>query len=377
MRTDCRVCGQSLFERPLLSYINMPAAAQCFPTAETLHTDAGTDLDLRQCSSCGLIQLSNAPVHYYKEVIRAAAFSDEMRAFRRVQFQDWIRAHGLEGRKVLEIGCGRGEYLALLDELSLQAFGTEYAAASVKSCLDQSLAVFEAFPSADGDRYDQGLFDAFICLNFLEHWPEPNDTLRGVWRNLSDGAVGLVEVPNLDMIIGKGLFSEFIADHLLYFTRDTLVFTLQYNGFEVIECKPVWHDYILSATVRKRVPTDLGFFEDYRQKISSDLRTFIERFPPGKVAVWGAGHQALAVIALAGVGGQIRYVVDSAPFKQGKFTPATHIPIVSPDTLAGDPVDAVIVMAASYSDEVGRIVRRDFPSVKHIAILRDYGLELL
>ncbi len=75
------------------------------------------------------------------------------------------------------------------------------------------------------------------------------------------------------------------------------------------------------------------------------------------------------------LGGKIRYVVDSAAFKQGKYTPATHIPIVAPETLGSDPVDAVIVMAASYSDEVARILRQKFPAGLEVVILRDFGLE--
>jgi hypothetical protein len=93
------------------------------------------------------------------------------------------------------------------------------------------------------------------------------------------------------------------------------------------------------------------------------------------VAVWGAGHQALAVMALADLGGKIRYVIDSAPFKQGKFTPATHIPIVAPEHLKTDPVDAIIVMAASYSDEVAKLIVEKYREHIEIAILRDYGLE--
>ena len=94
-----------------------------------------------------------------------------------------------------------------------------------------------------------------------------------------------------------------------------------------------------------------------------------------KVAIWGAGHQALAIISLTDLADKIRYVVDSAVFKQGKFTPATHIPIVSPDVLDSDPVDAVIVMAASYSDEVARIIREKFDGKINVSILRDFGLE--
>jgi len=80
-------------------------------------------------------------------------------------------------------------------------------------------------------------------------------------------------------------------------------------------------------------------------------------------------------LALLGLAGEIKYVVDSALFKQNKFTPATHIPIFSPDRLKTDPVGAIIVMAASYSDEVARIIRLEWGASMHVAILRDFGLE--
>ena len=74
------------------------------------------------------------------------------------------------------------------------------------------------------------------------------------------------------------------------------------------------------------------------------------------------------------MGDKIKYVVDSAPFKQRKFTPATHIPIVSPDKLISDPVDAIIVMAGSYSDEVVKIVRKEY-NIKNVAVLTNSGLK--
>ncbi len=328
-----------------------------------------------QCSACGLVQLSNPPVPYYREVIRASAFSEEMREFRRVQFEQWVDKYSLSGKKILEVGCGRGEYLELLGELPVDAVGVEFGQTSVDACADRKLSVHRAFMDADSPLLPDAPFDGFVCLNFLEHWPDPNATLQEICRNLADRSIGMVEVPNFDMILKMGLFSEFIADHLLYFTRDTLTFTLQRNGFEVLECEPVWHDYILSAIVRKRPRTDLTFFEDYRTRIATALNGFIDRFPANRVAVWGAGHQALAVIALADIGKRVKYVLDSALFKQGKFTPASHVPIVAPDTLLSDPVDAVIIMAAAYSDEVARTIRARYPASMKVAILRDHGLE--
>lgn len=373
--SKCRVCGHQFFAEPLLRYGNMPAVAQFLPDAGSLRDDTGVDLDVRQCSGCGLVQVDNDPVPYYREVIRAAAVSGEMREFRQGQFGGFIEKYGLKGKKVLEVGCGRGEYLSIMGEAGADAFGLEWAEESVRHCRECGLKVDRGYVESEAYKAQNGPFAAFCMLNFLEHLPDLNSVLAGIRNNLAEDGVGLVEVPNFDMMLRRNLFTEFTTDHLFYFTRETLTTALNINGFEVLECAEVWHDYIISAVVRKRRRMDLSRFHECRSKLKGELHGYIDRFGDGRVAVWGAGHQALAVIAMTGLAGRVRYVVDSAPFKQGKYTPATHVPIVPPDTLAEDPVDAVIVMAASYSDEVARIVRAKFDAVTGMAILRDYGLE--
>jgi hypothetical protein len=82
----------------------------------------------------------------------------------------------------------------------------------------------------------------------------------------------------------------------------------------------------------------------------------------------------LALISLLGIAPRIRYVLDSAPFKQGRFTPATHLPIVAPERLDEGEVDAVIVLAASYSEEVANLIAKRFGSRFKVAVLRDSGL---
>lgn len=374
-RVCCRVCSEPLPSEPCLHYTNMPCAAQGFPDDVSLAADRGVDLSLYQCDACGLVQLPDRPVPYYREVIRAAAYSPEMRVFREAQFADWALRYDLIGKPVLEVGSGRGEFLTLLHGAGVSASGLEYGADAVRASRAAGLRAARGYLSRRTGLLPGAPYHAFVTLNFLEHWPDPIGGLQAIARNLEDGGVGLVEVPNFDMILRQGLFSEFIADHLLYFTEDTLRFTLQRAGFEVLGCRPVWHDYILSAEVRKRPPLDVSYLELRRSTITDALRTFIGRFPSGQVAVWGAGHQALAVIALAGVAKDIRYIVDSAPFKQGRYSPASHIRIVAPEALINDPVKAVIVMAASYSDEVASILRQRFDPALSVAILRGDKLE--
>jgi SAM-dependent methyltransferase len=353
----------------------MPGAAQHFPDAASLERDTGCDLSLHECPDCGLLQLPGEPVPYYREVIRAAAFSSDMRAFRVKQLQQWIDQYELGGKRVLEVGCGRGEYLTLLAGCGVSAVGLEDGAGAVAQCRQAGLEAFPGFPDANLPRLPGAPFDGFMTLNFMEHWPAPIETLRAIQGQLAPGAIGLVEVPNLDMVLQEGLFSEFIRDHLSYFTRQTFSAALVRAGFEVLSLDSVWHDYILSAVVRKRVPTDLSALHAQQARITRNLHDFIAQFAPRSVAVWGAGHQALAVMALAGLKPYLRYVVDSAPFKQGKFTPATHLPIVAPTHLIHDPVEAVIVMAAAYSDEVARTIRERHGANMAVAILRPHGLE--
>jgi len=375
MSNTCKICGGDFFDKTLLCYENMPKAAQFLPTKETLISDEGISLKLLQCSLCGTVQLNNDPVPYYKDVIRSTSFSPAMIEFRKKQFFSLIQTHSLRGKKILEIGCGTGEYLPLLQELGVNAFGIEHSAETLKNALLQKKNIIPGFIETASTKITNAPFDAFLFFNFLEHLPNPNDVLRGIHYNLSELAVGIIEVPNFDMILKEKLFSEFISDHLFYFTKTTLMHLLEKNGFHVLECTEAWDSYILSATVKKRSPLPLSSFQEEQEKITQKLHGFTKPFK--KIAVWGAGHQAFTMISLSNITKKINYIVDSAPFKQNKFTPATHIPIHAPEKLLTDKVDAIIVMAAGYSNEVVKIILEKYDTGMSIAMLHHNDLKVL
>jgi hypothetical protein len=220
-------------------------------------------------------------------------------------------------------------------------------------------------------------FDAFSIFSFLEHWPNPNEGLSILHSLLSEGASGLVEVPNFELILSKGLYSEFTTDHIFYFDKKSFTFLLEKNGFEIVSMESIWYDYILSAEVKKKSSLDVSNFLKIQNSVKSQLNDFIDRFEPNQVAIWGAGHQALAVIAMAGIASRIKYVIDSASFKQGKYTPATHLPIVSPGVLLKDSPKSVVIVAAGYSDEIASIILEKYPTIENIAILREDRLEII
>jgi len=294
---NCRVCGGEFFDKPLLKYENMPKAAQNMPDFTEIKTEKGVDLEVCQCSGCGLVQLNNEPVSYYKEVIRASAFSDEMKAFRLKQFEEIIQKYSLKNKKIIEIGCGKGEYLSLMNKLDVDVCGIEYAQESVDYCKASGLDVAKMYIENENNIITEAPIDAFFILNFFEHLPDPNSTLRALYKNLTDDGIGIVEVPNFNMILQNNLFSEFISDHLFYFTKETLNTTLELNGFEIVECKEIWYDYIISVIVKKRKKLDISHFKNYQDKLKKEIKDYIARFGSGNVAVYGAGHQAMAIIS--------------------------------------------------------------------------------
>lgn len=372
----CKCCNREVKSKALFSMSNMPNSAQGFLDKEQLDKDKGCDIELYQCPYCGLVQLFCEPVPYYKEVIRAISVSEEMRNFRKKQFSNLSERFSLVGKKVIEYGCGKGDYLEVFREaVDCRLYGTEYNELSVEYCKSNGLNVQKAYLDDGKMVLPEGPFDFFYIMNFMEHMPYPSVFLEAALNNLSDDGIGLIEVPNSDMIFGESLYSELISDHLMYFTQETLTRLLTMNGFDVISCDVIWHDYIISALVKKRKGlSGFGFSENmnYMKSLISDyLKT---RYEYGSVAVWGAGHQAIANIGVLDIGKYLSCVIDSAAFKQNKYVPASHHLIVSPDILKEGKIRTVLVMGGSYSDEIAAYVLKNYPDVK-CCVLRERSLE--
>ena len=373
----CAVCGGEFHKPALLIFPDSPRSAQGFLDTPD-QADELVDLAIYQCRYCGLVQHDLSPVTYYRDVIRAVAFSKEMGEFRSEQLKEWLARARLKDKRLLEIGCGKGEYLELLTQSGAEnVYGIENSQISVNDAKKKGMNVERGYLAPGFTNPWPEKFDGFAIFSFMEHWPDPNGSLRALQNLLNDDALGLVEVPNFEFIVKNGLYSEFTVDHIFYFDRQTLRALIEKNGFEIISIESIWHDYILSAQVRKRRPQNPSIFIDKQNRIVEHLRRFANNYNSNEIVIWGAGHQALAVISMAKLQNIVSHVVDSAPFKQGKYTPATRLLIKSPKTLLIDKPKTVVVMAAAYSDEVVKTIRRDYPEIEQIAILREDQLEIV
>ena len=374
---NCHLCGAELFPESILQLEGMPKAAQYYPLAEELSTDTGITLNIHQCSGCGLVQLNSAPVDYFKEVITVATLSEKARQSRLIQIKELVDKFSLQGKKVLEVGSGKGEMLDVLEASGMQATGLEASLDSVKIGQSAGRRMVHGY-IGDICKISGGPFDAFICLNYLEHLPSPGIVIRNIYYNCSANAVGFVTVPNLEYLLKAKCFYEFVADHISYFTKQTLIHTFEGHGFDVLDCLTINEDNDIAAVVQKKKVLNItGQFCEVEALIA-EMRKIVADYKTKnkKVAVWGAGHRTLALISLGRLT-DLAYIVDSAKSKQGKFSPVSHLNIVPPRHLKNESVDLVIVMVPGlYPDEVLKTIE-DMDLDVDVAVLRYNKIELI
>jgi hypothetical protein len=389
----CIVCGSPLTKEPLMVLEGMPASAQDIPSKEELMEEKGISLNLCQCSSCGLVQFDCQPVEYYKDVIRSGGYSTTMVNLRTRQYRHLIETYHLEGKKLIEAGCGQGEFLSVLSNFPVEAYGIENRESLVAMAKEKGLNVWKQFAKegeilAPGDGSVNGPYDGFLSFNFLEHQPNPVSMLRCLADNLQDEGLGLITVPSLEYILEHDGYYELIRDHLAYYTFDTLRYTAEEAGFEVLEEEMINRD-TLSVIVRKKkqpakreddkkaVKIDVSGLIKSQDTIGSEMDQLIKELEAGgkRLAVWGASHQGFTLASTTRIGTFAKYMIDSAPFKQGKYAPASHLPIVPSEHFMTDPVDAILIVAPGYTEEIAGIIKEKFGRDVEILALKSNHLE--
>lgn len=385
--SNCILCKSRL--QPLLRMENMPASAQDIPDLSELAADKGIDLQLCECSHCHLVQLDCEPVGYYKDVIRAGGGSTTMEALRHAQYEEFIGLCHLENKKILEVGCGQGEFLSILAGYPVQSFGIEHKADLVEKARERGLLVERDFQESEVHDFLHAPFDAFTSFNFLEHQPDPVMYLKAIHHNLAEEAYGLITVPSFEYILENASFYEIIRDHIAYYTHESLEYLLRMSGFEVIQKSRVNRDTLAVIVKKSHAPvvdaankedgvlpdisgteqstlqanyTDISGLLRIKQSIRAEVDDLIcQATSQNKtIAIWGASHQGFTLCSTTGLSGRVEYIIDSASFKQGKYAPASHIPIVSPADAVADPVDIIVIVAPGYTKEIAGIIRRDF-----------------
>jgi hypothetical protein len=110
----------------------------------------------------------------------------------------------------------------------------------------------------------------------------------------------------------------------------------------------------------KRLDTYTAFAEQVRETKRALLEFLISVKRAGKRVVgYGAPGKGNTLLNYCGIGSDfIDFTVDRNPYKQGKFTPGSHIPILSPEQLAGSAADYILILPWNLKEEIVDTLRR-------------------
>jgi SAM-dependent methyltransferase len=223
----------------------------------------------------------------YKDVVRSGGLSATMVELRRRQYRYFIDVYNLRQKKFIEIGAGQGEFLAILKEFEVKAFGIEHNPELVEIGRSKGLVIQQGFAENEEIKFEDAPFDAFVSFNYLEHQPNPNGMLRCIFENVSDDAVGLVTVPSFEYIKQYNGYYELIRDHISYYTFETLETLFKNNGFTVLEKEIVNRD-TLSIIVQKKKRIDVSTMAECYVSLTKEINQVFDSYKKdgNKVAVF-------------------------------------------------------------------------------------------
>jgi cyclopropane fatty-acyl-phospholipid synthase-like methyltransferase len=372
----CRLCKSNLNTAPTFTIKNLPLGVQYFPDKEEFHDDKPVALDIYVCGHCGFAQSFGNQVVYVTEHSAATSISKSMTAHKQQQANEFVAKYALAGKKVIEAGCGDGHFLEMLLQAGVsQAVGVEPSAQSNQSGTAASTCKIYTDYISKGNVYSEAPFDAFATFHVMEHLPDIHDFIQGLRDNLVDGAVGLVEVPSSEQIENNGRFYDIINDHRNYFTLTTMKLAYEMNGFDVLDSYSNWGGEHNVTIVRKR-PNNTAY-DTQNAHIQKAKETFAEMNSNfNKIAIWGASMHALTLLTQVDYS-KIQFVIDSATYKQNKYTPITHLPIVAPENAAFADVDFVLIVAPRFADEILEILKANNQFSGQIGLLEHNTITLI
>jgi SAM-dependent methyltransferase len=335
------------------------------------------DMVLGFCAPCGFIaNLAFDPAlhEYSANYEETQGFSPTFNAFHRRLAAHLIERYDLHGKNIIEIGCGKGEFLSLLCELGGNhgvGFDPAYVSERNKSAAKERITFIDAFYS---EKYAGYYGDLVCCKMTLEHIPNTADFVRMVRRTVGNRSDTIVffQVPDVVRILRDLGFWDIYYEHCSYFSLGSLARLFRHCGFTVVD---LWKDYgdqylMIEARPNDGKPTSILPQENDLEELASLVAYFSQNYrrqwrrwqgrlheigQNGQRAVlWGSGSKAVAFLTTLKIHDEIEYLVDINPHRQGTYIAGSGQQIVAPDFLREYKPDVVIAMNPIYRNEIQR-----------------------
>jgi hypothetical protein len=345
-----------------------------WPSRERALAAAQAEIRLAFCRRCGLVyNVAFDPrlMEYEPGYDNPLHFSPHFRQYAQELAAELIERYQLRNKHVVGIGCGDGDFLRRLCQMGPNR-GTGFDPSRTGRIAETDGVTI--VPQAYSQSHGRGAADFICCRHVLEHIARPLDFLKGVRHTIGQGAACPVyfEVPNALYSFREMGVWDIIYEHRSYFTSQSLSNLFVRAGFEPSRVTERYAGQFVGIEaragsektsdcpppVRELVDLMEEFGRAYQDKLSlwQDRLTQFRK-DKSRVVLWGAGSKSVTFLNVLDIrAGQVEYVVDLNPRKQGQFVAGTGQQVVAPDFLRDYRPDAVIIMNPIYHCEIHKSI---------------------
>jgi hypothetical protein len=213
-----------------------------------------------------------------------------------------------------------------------------------------------------------GAADILIARHIIEHTNDPPGFMQALRQMVKPTGFVIFEVPDCARAFDLFDYTVLWEDHTLYFVEPTFLTSLDRGGLAVarFERYPARYENCLVAitkpeTTAQPVRADVmelarekeraaGFARGLNKRRQA-LRDFLAQWRKhGKIALFGAGHQAVMFINVMQISDLIEFVVDDHPRKCGLRMPGSRVPIVSSHALSKENIKLCLTSLSAASE---------------------------
>jgi len=383
----CRFCGTAL--RHTFVDLGMSPLCQTHVAADQLdEMEPFYPLHAYVCDQCFLVQLREfvAPQNIFTEYAYFSSYSSSWVEHARRYAEMAIARLGLgPTSKVMEIASNDGYLLQHFVTRGVPVLGIEPAAnvASVAVAKGVPTEVrFLGSATAEIIAGQHGQADLLLGNNVLAHVPDLNDFVAGMKRLLAPHGTITMEFPHLRQLMNGNQFDTIYHEHFSYFSFVTVERVFAHHGLTLYDVEELpTHGGSLRIYARHagnsalpvgervhallRAEVEDGFlsldryrgFEEQVKETKRKLLSFLidARRRGKRVVGYGAPGKGNTLLNYCGIRTDfLDFTVDANPYKQGKFTPGTRIPILAPDVIRQARPDYVLILPWNLREEISR-----------------------
>jgi SAM-dependent methyltransferase len=381
----CRFCDAGL--RHTFVDLGMSPPCQTHIAPHQLNAmEAFYPLHAMVCEKCFLVQLQEyvAPQDIFSEYAYFSSYSDSWVEHARRYTVAMRERFGLGPRSlVMEIASNDGYLLQHFVKAGVPVLGIEPAANVAKVAIEKGVRSEVQFlgrrTAADiVSRY--GNADLLLGNNVLAHVPDLNDFVGGMKILLKAGGVITMEFPHLMQLMNENQFDTIYHEHFSYFSFTTVTKVFAAHGVTLFDVEELpthggslriygRHDNDSAKPVTDRARellarenaagyTRLETYDRFGSQVRETKRLLLDFLIKAKnagktIVGYGAPGKGATLVNYCGIRTDfLDYTVDRNPYKQGKYTPGTHIPILDPSEIRKTKPDYVLVLPWNLIDEI-------------------------